>query len=94
MQEKITKIEKLEIDDAYVPQSASVVAIEEHMWIQVLSTIDVNDLSKGTQFYDEMGYDVRPILMISIKPNVNKDIECEGHAKASPYLACIGLIHY
>ena len=75
MHDKIIRVERLEIDDAYMPQPTLVGAIEEHVWIQVLSTIDVSALSKGTQFCDELGYDVKPILMISMKPNANKEIK-------------------
>ena len=75
MQEEIIRAERLETNDAYMPQPTLVVAIEEHVWIQILSAIDVSALSKGTQFCDKMGYDVRPILMVFVKPNTNKEIE-------------------
>ena len=45
------------------------------MWIQVFLTIDAEALSKGTQFCDELGYDVKPILMVSTKSNAKKEIE-------------------
>ena len=75
MQEEIIEAEWLETNSAYIPQPTSVVAIEEQEWIHILSTIDVVALSKGTQFCDEMGYNVSPILIISVKPNTNKEIK-------------------
>ena len=75
MLEEITRTQRMEQDDAYVPQPTSTIAIDEHVWIQVLSTIDVSALSKGTQFCDELGYDVQPVLMISISHDKKENIE-------------------
>ena len=58
-----------------MPQPTSMDRIEEHVWMQVLFTIDVSALSKGTQFCNELGYDVEPILMISIKWEARNEIE-------------------
>ena len=57
----------LEMDEAYMPQPPLTDRIEEHVWMQVLSTIDVSALSKGTRFCNELGHDVEPILMILVK---------------------------
>ena len=43
--------------------------------MQVLLTIDVTALSKGTQFCNELGYDVEPILMILVKGDAKDEIE-------------------
>ena len=43
--------------------------------MQVLSTIDVRALSRGTRFGNELGYDVEPILMILVKCNDKDEIE-------------------
>ena len=71
MLDKIIKAEWLEIDDAYVPQPTLVVAIDEHVWIQVLSTIDVSALSKGAQFCDDMGNDIIVLCTMEVCPNEN-----------------------
>ena len=65
----------MEIDEAYMPQPNSIDKIEEHVWMQVLSTIDVSALSKGTHFCNELGYDIEPILMITVKRDTNDQIE-------------------
>ena len=49
--------------------------IDEHVWMQVLSTIDVSALSKGTRFCNELGYDIEPILMIAVKRDSNDQVE-------------------
>ena len=43
--------------------------------MQVLSTIDVSALSRGTCFCNELGYDVEPILMITVRRDANDEIE-------------------
>ena len=43
--------------------------------MQVLSTIDVSALSRGTHFCNELGYDIEPILMIAVKRDSNDEIE-------------------
>ena len=43
--------------------------------MQVLSTIDVSALSRGTRFCNELGYDVEPIFMISMKRDAKDEIE-------------------
>ena len=50
MQENVEWVEDLDKDEAYMPQPISNDKIEEHVWMQVLSTIDVSALSKGTRF--------------------------------------------
>ena len=39
MQENIKMMENLELDEAYMPQPISTDKIDEHVWMQVLSTI-------------------------------------------------------
>ena len=75
MQENIKMMENLELDEAYMPQPISTDKIDEHVWMQVLSTIDVSALSKGTRFCNELGYDIEPILMIAVKRDSNDGIE-------------------
>ena len=75
MQENIKKMENLELDEAYMPQPVSNDKIDEHVWMQVLFTIDVSALSKGTRFCNELGYDIEPILMITIKRDTKDEIE-------------------
>ena len=43
--------------------------------MQVLSTIDVSALLKGTRFCNELGYDIEPILMIVVKRDANDEIK-------------------
>ena len=75
MQENMRLVENLEMDEAYMPQQNSTDKIEEHVWMQVLSTIDVSALSRGTRFCNELGYDVEPILMITVKMDAKDEIE-------------------
>ena len=75
MQENVKLVEDLERDEAYMPQQISNDKIEEHVWMQVLSTIDVSALSRGTCFCNELGYDIEPILMITVKRDANDEIE-------------------
>ena len=75
MQENVNLVENLEKEEAYMPQPISTNKIEEHVWMQVLSTIDVSALSKGTRFCNELGYDIEPILMIAVKRDANDEIE-------------------
>ena len=75
MQENVKMVEDLAKDEAYMPQPISNDKIEEHVWMQVLSTIDVSALSKGTRFCNELGYDIEPILMITVKRDANDEIE-------------------
>ena len=75
MQENIKMMENLELDEAYIPQPISNDRIDEHVWMKVLSTIDVSALSKGTRFCNELGYAIEPILMIAAKRDTNDEIE-------------------
>ena len=75
IQENIRLAKQLEMDEAYMPQPTSIDKIEEHVWMQVLSTIDVSALSRGTRFCNELGYDIEPILMITVKRDANDEIE-------------------
>ena len=81
MQENVKLVENLEMDEAYMPQPISIDKIEEHVWMQVLSTIDVSALSKGTHFCNELGYDIEPILMIAVKRDTNDELEPPYWAK-------------
>lgn len=49
--------------------------IDEHCWMQILATIDVSAMSRGTTFYDELGYEVIPFRMIQVKQTPNSEIE-------------------
>ena len=75
MQENMRLVENLEMDEAYMPQPTSTDRIDEHVWMQDLSTINVSALSRGTRFCNELGYDVEPILMIFVKRGAKDEIE-------------------
>ena len=75
IQENMRLVENLERDEAYMPHPNSTDKIEEHVWMQVLSTIDVSAFSRRTRFCNELGYDIEPILMIDVKGDINDEIE-------------------
>ena len=70
MMEELEKTKALELDTSYAPKSFSEVEIDEHAWTQVLATIDVSAMSKGTKFCDDFGYDTIPIRMVNVIPDL------------------------
>ena len=68
MLEEMEKTKALELDTSYVPKSFFKVEINEHAWMQVLATIDVSAMSKGTKFCGDMGQDTIPIRMVHVIP--------------------------
>lgn len=66
LREEMEKTNHLIYEEAYTPQPYLGVDIDEHFWMQVLATIDVSAMSKGTNFYDKLGYEVVLVRMIQI----------------------------
>ena len=75
MLKELERTKALELDTSYVPKSFSEVEIDEHAWMQVLTTIDVSTMSKGTKFCDDMGYDTMPIRMVNVIPCASEQEE-------------------
>ena len=70
MVEEIAKIERLEIDEAHIVQPSSTDEIDKHVWMQILSMVEVSAMSKGTKFCDEFGYDYTQIYFMKIKTQI------------------------